>query len=74
MNKYRSIAAAFALCMITSCEKEYTCTCREIDTSTGKTTNIWAPQKGTFSKSDADIWCHSSETSGFGIRIACELK
>ena len=57
-----------------SCEKQYTCSCREIDTSTGKTTKTWNPMKGTFTKAEAQTWCHSNETSGFGIRIECSLK
>jgi hypothetical protein len=58
-----------------SCEKDYTCSCREVDTSTGKVTKYWSPQKHTFdNSSDANIWCHGQEVSGFGIEIKCDLK
>ena len=74
MKTKLSIIALFTLLICASCEKEYTCTCREIDTNTGLTTNTWAPQKGTYSKSDATTWCHGQEVSGFGTEIKCDLK
>jgi len=57
-----------------SCEKEYSCSCKEVDISTGKTTNTWSPMKATLTKADAQKWCSSYETSDFGIRIECSLK
>lgn len=58
-----------------SCEKDYTCSCREVDTSTGKVTKYWSPQKQTFdNSSDANTWCQGQEISGFGIEIKCYLK
>lgn len=74
--KNNSIIAFVLICLLflTSCEKEYTCLCKEIDTSTGKTSKTWNPMKGTYTKSDAEKWCNSNETSGFGIRIECDLK
>lgn len=63
-----------ALC-ISSCEKEYTCQCQEVNTNTGKVTRTWSPKRGTFtSSSDASTWCHGNETSGFGIKVECELR
>ncbi|OJW82302.1 MAG: hypothetical protein BGO69_17075 [Bacteroidetes bacterium 46-16] len=59
---------------LVSCEKEYTCSCREVDTSTGQVTKYWTPQKGTYTKSDAETWCYGQEVSGFGIEIKCDLK
>lgn len=57
-----------------SCEKQYTCACKEVDTVTGTITKTWNPMKGTYTKSDAEKWCSSNETSGFGIRIECDLR
>lgn len=68
------IAVAVATCTLLSCEKEYTCSCKEIDTTTGKMTKNWNPMKGTYTRTDAEKWCHGNETSGFGIRIECSLK
>jgi hypothetical protein len=75
MKTRLSIIALLAVFTLTSCEKEYTCSCREIDTSTGKINNYWTPEKKTFDNaSDAETWCHGSEISGFGVAIKCDLK
>lgn len=60
---------------VTSCEKEYTCQCKEVDTQTGKVNKRWNPMRSTFvSSSDATAWCKGNEISGFGIRIECQLQ
>ncbi len=64
-----------ALLLLASCEKEYTCSCREVDASTGQVTKYWSPQKETFdNSSDANTWCHGQQISGFGTEIKCDLR
>lgn len=69
------ITILFLAVGVTSCEKEYTCQCKEVDTQTGKVNRRWNPMRSTFvSSSDATAWCKGNETSGFGMRIECQLQ
>ena len=65
---------AFAALTITSCKKEYTCTC------TGYIDGVAVPGSSESTtikatKSDAESTCNSGDQdAGFGVSVDCELK
>ena len=67
MKKMKTIfAAVFAVAMLGSCAKSYTCTCTYGGVSTSST--------ATFAKkADAQAWCNGSATS-YGSTYTCALK
>lgn len=56
-----------------SCEKEYTCSCSQYDSSLNKTVNRWSTTE-TMSESDAKAWCNGNQLSGFGLTTTCTLN
>jgi len=72
MKKLTTILAIM-LFTFSSCEREYTCHCRLLDSS-GKQLNSLS-YRGTYTESDAKVWCdnYNEESAGFGFSWECTL-
>lgn len=66
------IAVIALIVTFTSCEKEYKCTCQNVD-STGMVTSMYT-KSGTFTASDAQTWCKSDEGKTLSIVTKCTLR
>lgn len=69
MKKVLLFAVVLGAVTLTSCKKDYTCTC----TTSGNGVNSSASTTINATKSDAEDACTASTSSAFGFTTTCEL-
>lgn len=67
MKKLVLAIAALGLISLTSCKKEYTCSCSILGTTT-------EAKSGKVKKADAKTWCETADTQAKIVGGSCSLK
>lgn len=73
-NRITMITILVLVILTSSCEKDYSCSCKEVDTSTSATKNSYTLKKSFLQKSEASSWCSGMNENYFGIKRECNIK
>ena len=65
------LVAAVAVCVLSSCKKDYTCECTTTDNGTVIQTVTYT---GKMKKSDSESWCSANKVEVGSTKMECKLK